>query len=250
MSNLQILDKIGFKPDPSSLSTRLKLDSLAGAVLPLGKMLEDSSRIARPRAAYALFTPVVDGRQSVEIGGQKLSSRILRVNLSNVPEMALFVATCGVELECWAEEFNDPLERWVADALCEEALFSANQALEKELDGEIEGEYRVSMNPGSLEDWPLTEQGPLFRAMELAGDIAGATGVELTESFLMKPRKSLSGVRFASSRPFANCMLCSRGNCRGRRMPYDPRQFEQLYDGAKHGTLYADTCGCGHEAAG
>jgi hypothetical protein len=250
LSNLQILDRIGFKPDSSSISTRLKLDSLAGAVLPLGKMLEDSARIARPRAVYALFKPVVDGRDSVEIGGQMLSSRILRINLGEVTKVALFVATCGVELECWAEEFDDPLERWVADALCEEALFSANRALENALNGEIEGKYRVSMNPGSLEDWPLTEQGPLFRALALAGDIAGATGVELTESFLMRPRKSLSGVRFASSQPFANCLLCSRENCRGRRMLYDPERFGRLYDGAKHGTLYADSCGCGHEAAG
>ncbi len=250
MSRLHILDGIGFKPEPSHLSVRLRLDSLAGAALPLDQMIENSARIARPRAAFAIFEPVMDGGDSMEIGGQKLTSRILWVNLGDTRKVALFVATCGVELERWAEEFDDPLERWVADALCEDALRAACRTLENALEGEIEGEYRVSMNPGSLEDWPLTEQGPLFRALESAGDISGVTGVELTKSFLMRPRKSLSGVRYAGAEPFANCTLCPRQGCRGRQLPYDPERFERLYDGAKHGTLYADSCGCGHEAAG
>ncbi len=249
MNTLKILDSIGFRPDPSSVAANLKLESMAGA-LPLDKLIADSTRIARPRAAFAVYEPVVNGRDVVEIGGQKLTSRILRVNLGKTETAALFVATCGVELERWAEEFDDPLERWVADELCEEALRAANRALEDVLDAELEGKYRVSMNPGSLEDWPLTEQGPLFSALGSVGDIVGATGVELTESFLMRPRKSLSGVRFASEEPFANCMLCPRQSCPGRRMSFDPERFERQYDGARRGTLYAETCGCGHEAAG
>ncbi len=250
MSSLNILDRIGFQPDLSALSARLRLDTLAGATLPLERMLAASARLARPRAAFALFEPVASGRDSVIIGAQVFTSRVLRVNLSGARTAALFVATCGVELERWAREFDDPLERWVADEICEDALGAALRALEKVLDGKLEGEYRVSMNPGSLEDWPLTEQGPLFCALERSGDVAGATGIELTESFLMKPRKSLSGVRFASREQFADCMLCPRPGCRGRRMPYQPERFDQLYDGAKRGTLYADVCGCGHESAG
>ncbi len=242
LKSLNVLDRIGFQPDPSALAARLRLDTLTGA-LPLERMLAGSVRLARPRAAFALFEPVARSRDSVEIAGQVFSSRVLRVNLSGARTAALFVATCGVELERWAQGLDDPLERWVADEICEEALGAALRVLEDALDGELDGKYRVSMNPGSLEDWPLTEQEPLFCALERSGDVAGATGVELTESFLMKPRKSLSGVRFASGEQFADCVLCPRRDCSARRMPYEPERFGRQYDGARRGSLYAGTCG-------
>ena len=45
------------------------------------------------------------------------------------------------------------------------------------------------MNPGSLADWPMREQRPLFG---LLGDTDAAIGVELMESYLMRPTKSVS----------------------------------------------------------
>ncbi|MBE0616995.1 MAG: hypothetical protein IH608_03570 [Proteobacteria bacterium] len=47
-------------------------------------------------------------------------------------------------------------------------------------------------------------------------------GVRLTDSFLMIPRKSLSGLIFPSERPFVSCRLCDRRDCPGRQVPYDP----------------------------
>jgi hypothetical protein len=75
------------------------------------------------------------------------------------------------------------------------------------------------MNPGSLADWPLTEQIPLFR---LIGDVRQATGVYLTESLLMMPRKSVSGFDFPTESSFASCQLCPREKCPNRRAAYDP----------------------------
>jgi hypothetical protein len=248
LSTLNLLKNIEFEPDAEKISSRLHLGEMTGA-LSLEDMLNEAASIGGLRAAWALFEPVAGGDDKVEFGSELLTSRVLRVNLEESESAALFVATCGVELERWCDSFDDPLERWVADAVCEDALRCANDALETALEEVFTGKFRVSMNPGSLEDWPLAEQGPLFRALGKAGDITAATGVELTDSFLMRPRKSISGVRFASSRPFTNCMLCPRENCRGRRMRYDPAQFEQLYAGASRGSLYADTCGCGHDAA-
>lgn len=248
MDKLRTVENIVYTPDAGEISSRLKLDQLGGA-FSLDSLLEQAVAVARPKAAWALFEPKVAQGNTVDFDGEMLSSHVLRVNLEECHSAALFVATCGMELESWCDSFGDPLERWVADEICEDVLRCANSALESELDKAIEGKYRVSMNPGSLEDWPLAEQGPLFRALAGRGDIRGATGVELTESFLMKPRKSLSGVRFASSQPFTNCMLCPRDNCRGRRMRYDPAMFEMQYAGAKSGALYAGSCGCGHDSA-
>ena len=61
------------------------------------------------------------------------------------------------------------------------------------------------MNPGSLADWPLREQRPLFG---LLGNVRAAIGVTLTPSLLMTPTKSVSGILFPSEETFASCQLC------------------------------------------
>ena len=42
-----------------------------------------------------------------------------------------------------------------------------------------------------MADWPIEEQQPLFR---LLGDTERAVGVRLTDSMLMVPTKSVSGI--------------------------------------------------------
>jgi hypothetical protein len=75
------------------------------------------------------------------------------------------------------------------------------------------------MDPGSLEDWPIAEQAPLFA---LLGDTEGRLGVRLTDSLLMVPRKSISGILFPSEESFTSCRLCPRNPCQGRRVDYEP----------------------------
>ncbi|MGE5222062.1 MAG: vitamin B12 dependent-methionine synthase activation domain-containing protein, partial [Omnitrophica WOR_2 bacterium] len=84
----------------------------------------------------------------------------------------------------------------------------------------------AAMNPGSLEDWPLSEQNSLFA---LLGDVTETTGVRLTDSMLMQPTKSVSGIYFTSAEGFASCQLCPRQACPNRRATYDPDLFQQKY---------------------
>jgi len=248
VTRLHVIDRVPFQPDPAGLAAKLKLEVLAG-VVDFEAMLGQAVRIARPRACYSLLEvrPGQDGK--ILIGGEEFTSRVLRVNLEGRDRATLFVATCGREVAEWSESFADLLTRWVADAICEAALRSAVTALEAEVDPLIAGRFRGSMNPGSLEDWPLAQQEPLFRALGSPGAIGREIGVELTSSFLMLPRKSISGVRFAGDRRFADCLLCPREDCRGRRMPFDSRLFDERYRGARHGTLYAESCACGRDPA-
>ncbi len=82
------------------------------------------------------------------------------------------------------------------------------------------------MNPGSLPDWPLHQQTPLFA---LVGEVEAGIGVRLTDSYLMIPRKSVSGIQFPTEESFESCQLCGREPCPGRRAPYDPSLFERKY---------------------
>jgi hypothetical protein len=74
------------------------------------------------------------------------------------------------------------------------------------------------MSPGSLPNWPITEQKPLF---SLIGKTEELVGVRLTDSMLMLPRKSISGIVFPTEVTFSSCQLCPRERCEGRKAPYD-----------------------------
>jgi predicted transcriptional regulator len=74
------------------------------------------------------------------------------------------------------------------------------------------------MSPGSLKDWPIEEQRALFAIL---GDVEGSIGVRLSESLVMIPSKSLSGIYFPTEVPFYSCQLCPRERCPSRRATYD-----------------------------
>ena len=80
------------------------------------------------------------------------------------------------------------------------------------------------MSPGSLADWPIEEQRPLFNIL---GDVDAAIGVKLSESLLMIPNKSLSGMYFPTEVRFFNCQLCPREQCPGRKAKYSEKMAKE-----------------------
>jgi hypothetical protein len=175
--------------------------------------------IARPKAAYRLCRLEKKEDNAIVVEGITLSSRILRLNLEKTYRVFVGVATCGREIAEWSNEFEDMLEKYWVDTLMEYALNAANTAL----DNDIQSTYRPgqlsSMCPGSLDDWPVSEQRYVFH---LIGEEARDIGVELLESMLMMPIKSLSRIIFPSEMAFYSCQLCPIEKCPSRRVPYDP----------------------------
>jgi hypothetical protein len=179
--------------------------------------------IARPKAAYRLCRLEKKEENTVVVEGTTLSSRILRLNLEKTHRVFVGVATCGREIAKWSSEFDDMLEKYWVDTLMEYALKAANTTL----DNDIQSTYRPgqlsSMCPGSLADWPVSEQRYVF---EIIDKEAGDIGVELLESMLMIPIKSLSRIIFPSEIAFYSCQLCPIEKCSSRRVPYDPVSTE------------------------
>ena len=60
---------------------------------------------------------------------------------------------------------------------------------------------------------------PLFA---LLGETEHRLGVRLTDSLLMVPRKSISGIFFPVEESFMTCRLCPRPRCQGRRAAFEP----------------------------
>ena len=113
-----------------------------------------------------------------------------------------------------------------AEKIQEMALGTASQHLNAHIEQVHQPGSTATMNPGSLADWPLKEQRQLFALLDNRGH---EIGVHLSDSFLMTPTKSVSGIRFPTEYRFESCQLCPRPECPGRRAPYDRELYDKRY---------------------
>jgi hypothetical protein len=221
-----ILDQIPFEPDVPQLMKRLRVRPGSSSERELLSLLAEAQAIARPKAFYLQIPIETRSSDYVILSGRRFDSRVLAVNLEGAAQAYPFIATCGLELEEWARSIDDSLYQFWADAIKELALGPALQAFEAHLQSHFIPGHTATMSPGSLEDWPITQQSILF---DLLGDTRQAIGVTLTESYLMLPTKSVSGIRFPLEATFESCQLCTREGCPGRRAPYDEALYERKY---------------------
>jgi hypothetical protein len=225
-SNRIVLDDIAFRVDRQRLFSRLGVDPHDDLGAELEALVREAERIGRPRLMYR--SAEVDDHRETEtlIGGVAFASRVLAVNLGPVRQVFPYVLSCGSELQAWSDALTDPLAGFWAETIKEFSLIAATARFLEHAEHAFHVGASSIMNPGSLPDWPLAQQAPLFR---LLGDVTGSIGVTLSESFVMLPTKSVSGILFPSDGDFASCQLCPREACPNRHAPYDPGLFERRY---------------------
>jgi hypothetical protein len=221
-----ILEEIRFRPDMEGLKRKLRVRDGGGWADRFARLVEEAEAIARPRAMYGVA--YIDSRteSSVVVDGVRFDSRVLRVNLEDAQRVFPFLGTCGTELHEWAAAQGDVLQRYYADEIAEAALRQALGVLRAHLKARYRLDRTSTMSPGSLPDWPLQAQRPLFALFGQAQDLLG---VRLTDSLLMIPSKSVSGIRFPTEQTFASCQLCPREGCPSRQAPYDGELFDKRY---------------------
>ncbi len=220
------LDPIPFHIDRERLFRLLYVKegkSCTNRLIELANMAEE---IARPKATYRLCRLEKQTVDAVIVAGVKLSSRVLRVNMDPVHRVFVGITTCGVEMLDLMEAATDFLEKYWVDVMMEMALRAADQAMEAHIRSTYQPAPLSSMCPGAIEDWPITEQRPLF---DIIGKEAEGIGVTLSNCMLMKPMKSLSRVLFPSETGFQSCRLCPIQNCPSRRAIYDPDLMASRY---------------------
>src|SRR5690554_4877887 len=224
-----VLDQIPFRVDRNLLFKRIHLqpDDEDGARVM--EMIKEAEEIGRPKVVYTLSSINDKQDDHVIIDNVRLSSRIMRVNFADINRVFPYVATCGRELHEWAEGIEDMLEQYWAAVIMEQAHTAAQKYFYEHLENEYRlGKFR-SMHPGSLEDWPISQQRELF---QILGDVRKSVGVELTESCLMLPIKSTSGILFQTESDFVSCRLCPREGCPNRRAEYRPGLYAEKYQAA------------------
>ena len=221
-----VMDDIAFKPNLRRLMKKLRAKEGTRHADQLASLLEDAKTVARARATYRVAYVEKREESSVLIGGVTFHSRVLRVNLDDVHRVFPFAVTAGNELHEWMQAQDDLLVRYYADVISETALRQASVALKDHLSRRYGLGRTSTMSPGSLQDWPIQEQRPLF---DLLGDPEEAIGVHLTDSMLMIPSKSVSGIRFPVETTFESCQLCQRERCPSRKAPYDEGLYDRRY---------------------
>lgn len=182
------------------------------------EMLETAVTAAHPFAIYAVLPIDEKPESSVVINGVTIKSPLMRSNFDSVYRVFPYIATCGPALEEWSKSYSDdPLGEYFADEIKKlylgKMIYKMNEHIKKEY--AIKSHF-PTMNPGSIKEWPLSGQRELF-AIFGRDYILDNIGVRLTDSMLMLPSKTVSGIGFESEHDYHNCTRCPLHDCPNRQ---------------------------------
>ncbi len=191
-----------------------------GAGEKLQELIDAAMPLISPRIGYTTCPLISSGDLPALENGTIFKSRKLARMLRHSSAVLCFLVTIGDGIEQKIDSCTR--SRKTADAYIFDTIGSA--AAEYVVDS-FQDRYRRSLeregstttlrfSPGYC-DWPLTDQKKLFSLLD-----AERVGVTLSESCLMTPRKSVSGVFGIQScdHPRYNpCSECGRLDCKMRR---------------------------------
>ncbi len=200
---------------PSAASIR-RVDDLTGR-------LED---LADPWLVYRIFPLDLSDKGSITLAnGTRFKSPKIARTLCNADRVCCFVATIGEAIEeeisrCMAEDRY--ADAYVLDAMgsiaAEDVVEQFQHRMENRLQ-EADRAVTLRFSPGYC-DWPIQQQQALFA---LFAD-ADPMDVTLTDTCLMSPRKSVSGIFGilpegveSDTEPYNPCNQCPKTDCIARR---------------------------------
>ena len=196
--------------------------SLSSKIISLKKKIH---ALANPVLSYRMYRLEAVSKNVVELEGNRcLKSVKLARTLSGCKEVVCFLGTIGTRIE---KEISRLMgQRRLSDAYILDTMGSVTienlvarfHRRMKKLHETDKKAVTLRFSPGYC-DWPVTEQKHLFRLLDAKG-----VGVLLTDSCLMQPRKSISGVfgiyphHDGSTRNVYNpCLECRKKECQARR---------------------------------
>ncbi|UCG04959.1 MAG: hypothetical protein JSV83_13615 [Desulfobacterales bacterium] len=213
---MEILENIPVEINITEIKRRLHITRDVDLNL-AQQLIEESSSLIEAKALYKICYIEEKLENAVRVDGLSFKSKVLRKNLDGVERIFPYVVTIGAKFEEEMRNNPDLLKKFYLDTIGTLALTSARKYLEAHLRSKYALGKVSFMSPGSLSDWPIEEQRPLFELLE---DVDNAIGVKLNNSLLMIPAKSVSGIYFPTEITFFSCQLCPRKECMGRKAAY------------------------------
>jgi hypothetical protein len=182
----------------------------------LSSLIEKACQLMEPKAVYTfLRTLNVDNPKVHVEGGHVLDSVILSDTLRGGQTIAPYVITIGPGVEKLASEEakKSILKSWILEKVGDYALSKAREYAKSEIEKQMESKVS-SFGPGTGTGklFDIRQQEVLFKILEPQNKI----GVKLTPSYLMIPRKSVSGVFASTNTEYVACQYCPR-KCESRK---------------------------------
>lgn len=226
---METITGIPFSLDTDQIITQAHVEVGSENAAELLSLIELAQSIGRPKAAYS--TCFITGRNGidVQIDNVWFSSQTLARNLESVERVFPHVATCGHEMDNGFPGKGDMLLEFWWDLIKTRLMGAANNTLRDHLHHRFHLGKTATMRPGSGDAsiWPVDQQKSLF---SLLGNVEKEIGVRLTESSLMVPGKTISGLLFPTETDFHSCEVCHRENCPSRQVPFNKVWEEIQHD--------------------
>ena len=179
------------------------------------------NKLIKPSLHYRIVKPSAMDNDVVQLDETvEFSSIQLAKTLKNAEEIVCFVGTIGTGVE---NEINRLLgkqklaDAYILDAMASVAVENMIDRFQDLMENRFDAEDRtvtLRFSPGYC-DWPVTQQKKLFNIFDTK-----EIDVELLDSCLMKPRKSVSGVFGITpqeSVSYNPCRDCPTRSCESRR---------------------------------
>ena len=185
----------------------------------LAEMLEEARSAARPVVLFGVCTTQKQNEQIVLVNEVPVHSALASEKLSQRNRCFPYIGTCGRELEEWSVKYKaDPLAEYWADEIKKYFLGRILVEFRTHLKEIYHlGGHLTALNPGSIESWPISGQEDLFGVLGGRVFVEEQIGVIYTDSYLMLPSKSVSGISFESEVFYENCQYCPLDKCPNRR---------------------------------
>ena len=226
---MEILDSVPFELDEGELREKVRVEDGTADAAALGELVAWAREHGRPKWLYRECFVESRGTDTVTMAEVTFTSVALRRNLEAAERVFVYLATCGPEMDQAPMETGDFLREFWVDSIKAMLLGAATEHLAERIKKRHGLVKSATMSPGSgdVSVWPIEQQRLLF---SLLGDTAESIGVELTESFLMRPNKTVSGLRFATEKDFRTCQLCHRENCQERSAAFDAELWASVQE--------------------
>lgn len=181
------------------------------------QLKEEALSVCQPRLGYRFLTGKRIDEQNLVIGGKNFHpAQVINDSLQDADFYVSMVSSVGTELDCWLKEkqaSDDMISSFIADAIGSalvEAIVSYGVINLRKMVGKWKLKISNAYSPGYC-DWSVSEQQILFSLLP-----ARFCGVELNESSLMLPIKSVSSlisVGFNIEKKPYGCAICKKKNC-------------------------------------
>ncbi len=217
MHIIQNMD-ITFDDEEIARKYRLGFAKMNGS---LSKYIVEARTLIQPKAVYTLLRIAgIDGDEVVLEKGYALRSQLLAEKLQKTPEVALYIVTIGHQLEQRVTELSseDILHSLVLDYLGTYAVGMVRRYVQSLVEGEMK--VKVShFGPGETETWNMEQQAVIYNILMSSDEVKSKVNVRITQSSLLVPKKSTSGLLAQTEGVYIQCNFCPL-KCEYRRAKY------------------------------